>query len=116
MPLLDPLTVPEMDQLWWKLIQAIGLVGDEIDHLAGCPPQVRDDLYGEGCLESYTGLRDDLADIIDNDVDQSSDLMADIIARTILSAVPERNTAVAIWAAKVDAFHPWFRHGQRPPA
>lgn len=68
MGLLDALAEFGTDQLWWKMIHALSDVGDEIEQLERRPRQVRDLLYGRDVLQDYYDLRDDLAELITEDI------------------------------------------------
>jgi hypothetical protein len=47
---------------------AVADVTAELDQLTRRPPSVRDLLYGPGIAQSYAGLRDDLLDLLDNEI------------------------------------------------
>ena len=64
--LLDPLTRDEADALWLRLVRGLRATSGELALLEKCPPAVRDMLYGPGVLAAYYGLRDDLADLLDD--------------------------------------------------
>lgn len=68
MALLTRLSDQESAQLWWMTYQALQNVSEEIGLLERCPAATRDLLYGHGVLESYYGVRDDLADILGGDL------------------------------------------------
>jgi hypothetical protein len=64
MPVLGTLTITEAGKLFWQLIGAIADVNRELDALERCPKAIRDDMYGRDCLEHYQGIRDDLVDLV----------------------------------------------------
>lgn len=66
--MLAELTDDQANRLWWRLVRAMAACSDEIDALELAPAAVRDMLYGRDCLESYRAMRDELAELADNDV------------------------------------------------
>ena len=86
--LLDPLTEPESDRLWWRVVRAMAATTDEIECLKLAPEDIRDTLYGAGCLQSYAGMLADLADLADTDLDTPHAAWAHLLDGT----TPEGNT------------------------
>jgi len=68
MLLPETMTDRETDYLWWRLISALGQIGDEIEHLERCPKQLRDSMYGTDCLEQLQATRDEIADLVTVDI------------------------------------------------
>ena len=87
--MLDALTPPETDRLYWRLVRAMAAVADEIDSLGLAPAAVRDMLYGERCLEQYRALAAELADLADNDVPITAKSWAAMLADTPEEGSPQ---------------------------
>lgn len=68
MLLPDTVTEKETDRLWWQLINALGDIGDELEHLERCPKQLRDSMYGTDCLELLQDTRDEIAELVTVDI------------------------------------------------
>lgn len=64
MRLLAPITQPESDQLWWKLVKAAADLGDEIQQLSKLPKPTRDFAYGPDVMERMQATQEELLDII----------------------------------------------------
>lgn len=68
MGLLGALTRSELDRLWWLLLRALGSTCDEIAKLERMPATARDLCYGRDVLGQFTGMRDELLAIVDQDI------------------------------------------------
>ena len=68
MALLGMLTATERWQLESKMMDALGEVTDEMAHLERLNPPTRAIVYGAGVYEAYAGVRNDLVDILADDL------------------------------------------------
>jgi len=68
MALLAELDQAERDILWWRIAEALRDTGDELSRLEALNPPVREMLYGPGIAESYRDLRNDLVDLLADDM------------------------------------------------
>jgi hypothetical protein len=68
MTLLGKLTAAERDMLTGHIIVGLQQTVAELDCLTRCPPYLRDQLYGPRALEAFTGTRDDLISLLQEDV------------------------------------------------
>lgn len=62
------MTSEERNQLWWRLLRGLVRVQDEVEELERCPPVTRDEIYGAGILQRFYDLRDELAGLVDLDL------------------------------------------------
>ena len=72
MSILSPLTQVEADALWNELMRALCDLHAEMAELEARPAAVRDMLYGPGVYESYRDLRDEVVDLLEDDIPQCS--------------------------------------------
>ena len=68
MALLSALNTAERDALWRTTLQAIRDTQDEMAELERLPQPVREMLYGPGVYESYREMRNDLVDLLADDM------------------------------------------------
>jgi len=68
MQLLAGLTEAEITRTWHMIESGAAMVEDEVQQLLLCAPQARAMCYGEHALQSFCALRDELSDLLDNDI------------------------------------------------
>jgi len=65
---LGKLTASEREQWTAKLWRALRRTNDELEELERCAPAIRQLLYGPSALEMTQGMRNDLIDILADDL------------------------------------------------
>jgi len=68
MALLGLLSPYEAEALETRIMEALGEVTGEMAHLERLNPPTRALVYGAGLYEAYTGMRNDLVDILADDL------------------------------------------------